>query len=111
MIDHQKLTLVKLLHTLIWLFFNVVIFYLLFAVIANKIDRWVWICLGFITLEGIILLLFKRVCPVTIIAQKYSNSNKANFDIYLPNWLAKHNKKIYTAIVLVAVIILIFRLL
>ena len=32
-------------------------------------------------------------------ARKYSDSTKANFDIYLPEWLAKYNKEIYTTIV------------
>jgi hypothetical protein len=45
-----------------------------------------------------------------LIARKYSDSPKDNFDIYLPNWLAKHNKMIYTAIVLVALAILVYRL-
>lgn len=108
--SNSKLRLVKLIHTIIWLFFNVVIFYLLYAVIADKIDIWVWICLGFILLETIILLVFKKVCPVTIVARKYSDSDKDNFDIYLPNWLAKHNKLIYSVIVLVAIIILVVRL-
>ncbi|MBZ0202135.1 MAG: hypothetical protein K8I03_03880 [Ignavibacteria bacterium] len=109
--DASKLRLVKLLHTLIWLFFNVVIFYLLYAVIADKIDKWVWICLGLIILEGITLAVFKKMCPVTLIARKYSDSDKDNFDIYLPNWLARHNKLIYTIIVLIAIVILFFRLL
>jgi hypothetical protein len=111
MAENLKLILIKTIHTIIWLFFNVVIFYLLYAVIVNKIDKWIWICIGLILLEGIILIVFKRVCPVTLIAKKYSNSTKDNFDIYLPNWLARHNKKIYSIIVLIAVIILIYRLL
>lgn len=110
MTDKTKLIFVKLLHTLIWLFFNVVICYLLYAVFANKIDKWVWICIGLIVMEAIILLIFKSMCPVTLIAQKYSDSSKANFDIYLPNWLAKYNKLIYSAIVLAAIIILLYRL-
>lgn len=105
-----KLVWVKLLHTLIWLFFNVVIFYLLYAVIANRIDFWVWLCIGLVLLEGVVLLVFKWVCPLTLVARKYSDSQKENFDIYLPNWLAKHNKMIYTAIVLVALAILVYRL-
>ncbi|MCB0574193.1 MAG: hypothetical protein KDC61_06470 [Saprospiraceae bacterium] len=107
---HPNLTLIKIIHTAIWLFYNVVIFYLLYAVIANKIDVWVWICLGLIALEGLILLVFKNICPVTIWARKYSDSERDNFDIYLPNWLAKYNKAIYTAIVLIAVVILCYRL-
>ena len=108
--DAAKLKSIKILHTLIWIFFNIVIFYLLYAVIANKIDHWVWICLALIALEGLTLLIFRNVCPVTIAAKKYSNSEKANFDIYLPNWLARYNKQIYTSIVLIAIVILIYRL-
>jgi hypothetical protein len=70
----------------------------------------VWICLGLIFLEGITLLLFKNLCPITVVARNYSRSKKANFDIYLPNWLAKYNKKIYTTIVVVAILILIYQL-
>ena len=110
MAENVKIILIKTIHTIIWLFFNVVIFYLLYAVIVNKIDKWIWICIGLIVLEGIILIVFKSVCPVTLIAKKYSNSTKDNFDIYLPNWLARYNKKIYSIIVLIAVVILIYRL-
>lgn len=105
-----NLVRIKLLHTAIWIFFNIVIFYLLYAVIVNKIDKWVWICLALIMLEGLILLIFKSICPVTIWARKYSDSTKHNFDIYLPNWLAKYNKLIYTTIVVIALIILAVRL-
>jgi len=95
---------------LIWIFFNGVIFYLLYAVIVNQIDRWVWICLGLIALEGLVLVVFKNVCPITVIARKYSQSAQDNFDIYLPNWLAKYNKLIYSILVLIAIVILICRL-
>jgi len=111
MTENSKLQLVKIIHTLIWLFFNVVIFYFLYAVIIDKIDKWVWICIGLISLEGLILLVFRNICPVTLVARRYSESQKDNFDIYLPNWLARYNKQIYTGIVLVGLIILVYRLL
>lgn len=110
MTDNTKLHLVKLLHTIIWVFFNVVIFYLVYAVVVNKIDKWVWICIGLIMLEGLVLLVFKNICPVTLVARKFSDSQQDNFDIYLPNWLARYNKQIYTTIVLIAIAILIYRL-
>jgi hypothetical protein len=111
MTERDKLTWIKIVHTLIWVFFNFVIFYLLWAMLFDTINRWVWIGFSFIFLEGIVLLVFKNVCPVTLVARKYSKSDKANFDIYLPNWLAKYNKQIYTIIVLLIIIILIYRLL
>ncbi|HMK04470.1 MAG TPA: hypothetical protein VK489_09770 [Ferruginibacter sp.] len=84
---------------------------MLYAVIINKIDIWLWIGYGLFVLEGIILLVFKFFCPLTIIARKYSDSTKANFDIYLPDWLAKYNKSIYTSILGIIIVITIYQLL
>ena len=106
----SKLTIIKLIHMIIWIFFNVVIFYLFYAVIVNKIDKWIWIGLGLFILEGIVLLIFKMKCPLTVVARRYSDSTKENFDIYLPNWLAKYTKLIYTSILLIVVAILVYRL-
>ncbi|WP_339610116.1 hypothetical protein, partial [uncultured Planktosalinus sp.] len=100
-----KLRFIKVAHTIIWVFFNVVVFYMLYAVIVNKVDFWLWVGYGIILLEGLVLLAFKMFCPLTVWARKYSNSTKDNFDIYLPNWLAKHNKLIYT-LIMVGIIIL-----
>lgn len=109
--NETKLILVKIIHTLIWLCFNLVIFYMLYAVIVDKLDIWLWMGYGLIFLEAVTLLFFKFFCPLTLIARKYSNSTKDNFDIYLPNWLAKYNKQIYTAILIVILIITIFQFL
>ena len=109
--NETKLTIIRIIHTMIWLFFNVVIFYMLYAAITNKLDIWLWIGYGLFILEGIILLLFKFFCPLTVMARKYSDSTKANFDIYLPHWLAKYNKLIYTSILAVIMLITIFLLL
>ena len=110
MIQINKLTRIKLIHTLIWIFFNVVIFYLAYAVIVGDIDKWVWIGLGLFAIEGLILVLFKMKCPLTVIARRYSDSPKDNFDIYLPNWLARYNKLIYSIFLGIILVILIFRL-
>jgi hypothetical protein len=109
--DKQKLVTIKLIHTAIWVFFNVVIFYLLYAVLINKIDKWIWIGLSLIFLEGVVLLIFKNICPVTLVARKYSSSDRDNFDIYLPEWLARYNKQVYSSIVALIIIILLVRLL
>ncbi len=107
----NQLRTIKIIHTVVWIFFNVVIFYLLYAVIANRIDFLVWFGLGLFLAEGIVLLLFKNMCPLTVMARKYSDSPKNNFDIYLPEWLAKYNKLIYSIILLIVIVILIYRLL
>lgn len=109
--SRSKLTLIKIIHTLIWVFFNFVIFYMLYAAIANKLALWLWIGYGFVSLEGLTLLTFNSHCPLNLLARKYSNSTNDNFDIYLPSWLAKYTKLIYTTIFALVLIITIYQIL
>lgn len=111
MTSEKKLILIKILHTIIWIFFNVVIFYMLYAVVVGKLDHWLWIGYGLFLLEGLVLYVYNYYCPLTIWARKYSDSSRDNFDIYLPNWLAKYNKLIYTSILGVIVLLTIYQIL
>ena len=100
---------IKLLHTLIWLFFVVVIFYVVYSGITGKITTYTWISIALVVGEGLVLLMFKMFCPLTVLARKYSDSNKPNFDIYLPAWLAKYNKVIFTTIFVTGVLLVLWR--
>jgi hypothetical protein len=106
-----KLTTIKIVHTLIWLFFNVVLFYMAYAVVVNRIDQYVWWGIALVLLEGLVLLLFRKMCPLTVLARHYSDSDKDNFDIYLPNWLARHNKLIYTSFFVLILVGVVYRVL
>jgi len=108
--SHKKLLLIKIIHTLVWIFFNGVIFYLLYAVLADRIDTRVWAGLGLVFAEALVLLLYGMMCPLTVWARKYSGSQKDNFDIFLPNWLARYNKRIYSVIMAIILLLLIYRL-
>ena len=54
--------------------------------------------------EVAVLALNKWRCPLTSVAARYTTDRRANFDIYLPEWLAKHNKVIFGTIYLVGVV-------
>lgn len=105
-----KLMAIKSLHTLIWSGYNIVIFYLLYAVIMDRIDQFFWIGLALVGLEVIVLLAFRLYCPLTLVARRYSDSTAANFDIYLPLWLAKYNKQIYGGVMVLVLIGMVIRL-
>jgi hypothetical protein len=107
--NQTKLFFIKLIHTIIWLFFVVIIFYIVYSGIFNDITIYTWISVSFVILEGIILVIFKYYCPLTIIARQYSKLEKDNFDIFLPNWLAKHNKIIFTSIYAAGLLLVIAR--
>jgi hypothetical protein len=101
------LTVIKILHTLIWAFMAFCVFFVLYSGLTGKTCLFLWIAIGVIIIEGLVLLLNKIACPLTNIAGKYTEDRKANFDIYLPVWLAKHNKLIFTALFIVGLLLVI----
>ena len=109
MTARTKLILTKLLHTLIWVFFVTVIFYVLYCGITGRITPLTWVAIGLVVFEGLVLLIFRMRCPLTYVARRYSDSQKDNFDIYLPNWIAKYNKQIFTTIFVVGLILVLYR--
>ncbi|NND07020.1 MAG: hypothetical protein HKN87_11625 [Saprospiraceae bacterium] len=105
----NKLLTIKLIHTLVWAFLVVLIIYIGYAGFSDTITIYTWIGIGLIIAEGLVLLLFKMSCPLTVVARNYSDSQKDNFNIFLPNWLAKHNKLIFTSIFVVGLIVVLYR--
>ncbi len=106
-----KLILIKILHTVIWLFYAMTILYTLYAAIVDKIDAYFWMAVGFVVLEGIILLIYGGHCPITLISEKYSRNVSVGFDIFIPKWIARYNKMIFGTIFLVSIIIAAYRFL
>jgi len=96
--DQTKLVLIKIVHTVIWAVFVFFIFYIVWSGVTSRISSFSWIAVSLVVVEGIVLLIFGGNCPLTVMARKYSDSPKANFDIFLPDWLAKYNKQIFTSL-------------
>ncbi len=106
----MKLLWIKIVHTVIWTFFVVAIFYILYAGIWDKLNLYVFIAIGLVVVEGLVLLAFKWRCPLTVLGLKYTEDTETGFDIFLPKWLAKNNKTIFTTIYVIGVILVIYRL-
>ena len=109
--DARRLFQIKLLHSVIWAFFVIVIGYIVYAGIANVLGPPVWIAIGLIVMEGVILLLNNGGCPLTPMAARYTERREDNFDIFLPLWLARYNKHIFSGIFFLAVGLVVYRML
>ena len=107
--NSRKLIIVKLFHTLIWLIFVAAILFVCYAGLFNKINRLVWYCVGAVIIEGAVLLINKWKCPLTSIASRYSNAQSIGFDIFIPRWLAKHNKTLFSALFLIGLSLVLWR--
>ncbi len=107
----KKLLCIKIFHTIIWVFFVLVIFYILFAGIFDKINVYTFIAIGLVVVEGLLLLLFGWRCPLTVVGKKYTDNHEIGFDIFLPKWLAENNKAIFGALFGIGAAMIILRLL
>jgi hypothetical protein len=107
----SKLFTIKVLHTVIWAFFVFIIFYILYSALLDNINIWTWIAIALVVIEGIILLLNGWRCPFTNLGEKYTEQPEVGFDIFLPQWLARNNKTIFTTIYLLGVIMVVYRVL
>lgn len=88
------LTVIKLLHTVIWAFLAASIMVLPVLGVLRRF-RWAAILTVIALLECIVLAANGGRCPLTALAARYTVDRGSNFDIYLPNWLAEHNKVVF----------------
>lgn len=86
---------IKAIHTLVWATMASAIFYVLYVGISGEKRGVVWLAIGLIVLETGVLLVNRWRCPLSDVAARYTEEQDDNFDIYLPQWLAKHNKTIF----------------
>jgi len=98
----EALHRVKFLHTAIWAFFAACILAIPLAAASGAL-RLAMGLIAIVAIEVIVLLLNGLRCPLTGVAARYTPDRRDNFDIYLPLWLARHNKLIFGAIYLAGV--------
>ena len=99
----HNLRRVKLLHTVVWAFFVASILAVPLAAWFNHY-RVSLICGLVVACEVLVLVFNGWRCPLTNVAAQYTSDRRDNFDIYLPEWLARHNKAIFGALYVCGVI-------
>lgn len=67
----------------------------------GRFDTGFFAAVGLITAEVVVLVTNRWTCPLTKIAERYTDDREPDFDIYLPKWIARHNIRIFTVIFIV----------
>jgi len=99
------LRLIKVAHTMVWLFFAGAILAIPIAASVAQF-RLVLFFGGLVMVEVMILALNGMRCPLTGLAARYTPERRANFDIYLPLWLARYNKQVFGTLFLLGELVL-----
>lgn len=94
MTDAGRLLWIRLLHTIAWAVFAGAIMAIPFTMLAGRRQLAIWLSL-LVWFEVAVLVVNQMRCPLTAIAARYTDNRAANFDIFLPRWLAQWNKLIF----------------
>jgi hypothetical protein len=104
----RALTAIRLVHTVVWAFFVACILAIpLLAAHANFGLAAVFAAV--VAVEVGVLARNGMRCPLTALAARYTDDRRANFDICLPEWLARDNKAIFGTLYVLAVLFLLVR--
>ena len=104
----QALRTVKLVHTAIWAFFAG-------SIVAIPVFAWMqrhdvaFALIGVVAVEVLVLVFNGMSCPLTGVASRYTDDRRDNFDIYLPLWLARHNKAVFGTLYLAGILLTLVR--
>jgi hypothetical protein len=91
------LVLVKVVHTVAWAFLAACILAIPLAALAGRL-RLAVLLSAIVLAEVALLALNSMRCPLTDVAARYTQSRSDNFDVYLPAWLARKNKRVFGAL-------------
>ena len=99
---------IKLLHTAIWAALAGSILALPAAAFTRRF-HWALVLTAFVVCECAVLAASRGRCPLTNWAARFTEDRAANFDIYLPDWLARNNKAIFGTLFAVSELIVLWR--
>jgi hypothetical protein len=90
----DPLVQIKLLHTAVWAVMAGCILGLPAAALAQRFDAAIVLTVVVLA-ECVVLAINRGRCPLTGVAARLTADRADNFDIYLPERLARHNKVIF----------------
>jgi hypothetical protein len=88
------LVLVKVVHTVVWAFLATCVLAIPVAAFLGRL-RLAALLSAIVLVEVAVLALNSMRCPLTDVAMRYTQSRSDDFDIYLPPWLARNNKRLF----------------
>jgi hypothetical protein len=100
---------IRLLHTVVWAFFVAAIAAIPIAAWFRRFDLYAAFT-AIVLLEVVVLAMNGLRCPLTAVAERYTDERQDNFDIYLPLWLARYNKQVFGALFIAGVMFGLWRL-
>lgn len=109
MSDSQILTMVRAVHTAIYLVMVSAILVLLYAGATAYVGAWLWVSLGLLTVETVVFVGNGFKCPLTALAVRYGAVTGYAFDTFLPERATRYTFRFFGSLMMVGLVMLAVR--
>lgn len=107
---HQSMILLlRIIHGLIAVALIASVGAIYYAAVTKTHGTWLYVALGALLAEGIVIVLNKGNCPFGYVSRRFGDS-KPFFELFLPPRIAKQMFKVNFVIVLIGCVLLLIRL-
>jgi hypothetical protein len=101
----ERLTAIKVAHTLAWLSIESCMLYVLYAGLKGRPDRRAAVAAAVVAGESLIFVANGFRCPLTDLAEQLGAERGSVTDNYLPRWFARNLPAIHVPLLLLAVLL------
>lgn len=102
MTDRQRLTLVRAVHTAIYLVMASASFVMLYAGATGAHGPWLWWAASLVSVEIVVFTANGFRCPLTALAVKNGAARDGVADTFLPERLTRHTFQVFGPLIVVA---------
>ena len=109
MTDRQRLTLIRTLHTTIYLVMAASTFVLVYAGVSGAHGLWLWVALALLAVETVVYVGNGMRCPLTALAVRYGAETGYVFDTFLPERATRYTFNFFGTLMLTGLGLLLLR--
>lgn len=107
--DRQRLSVVRWVHTVIYVVMAMSVVALLYAGIVGAQGTWLWVASFLLGSETIVFVGSGARCPLTTLAVRYGAERGHAFETFLPERVARHTFRFFGSIMVVGLLLLFLR--
>jgi hypothetical protein len=102
----NKLFFIKLIHTTIFIVMSSCIIFILYSGITENHHWTLLLAIGFVLIEGIVLIFNHWQCPLTNLAKKYGDETGRVTDMFFPAWFVPHVFRTCTGLFVIGLVLI-----
>ena len=106
MTDAQRLTLVRAIHTAIYVVMAASTFAVLYAGITGAHGRWLWAAGVLVGIEAVIFAASGMKCPLTAVVSRYDATRGQVSDTFFPERITRHTLHVFGPLLALGVLLL-----